>query len=213
MAGILDFFIPRERKFFDMLLRSSEMVTSSGELFIRLINGYDSMNVKERRELIDQIKAIEVQSDRLTHRIAIELNQTFITPFDREDIHELGILLDDIIDMFYNISHRLLLFNIQRMPKYLPLMASICYEASKLVHRILYNLARKAKVGSLIAQVHELESKCDELRNEALSDLFKDSYKAVDVLKIKDLYEWTESVSDKAEEIADVVESIVIKNA
>ena len=213
MPGILDLFVPRERRFFDMLKELSAKTHSGAMQFLNFINGYGTMSQTKKAEAIKQLHDIEHQCDEITHGIAVELNKTFLTPIDREDIHQLSTLVDDVMDIIYNIGHKLLLYDIKRIPKYFPELANTAFECSGEVDNLIANLGKRELIEPHLKRIHELEKESDSLRNQAFAYIFKDSHSAIDVVKYKDLYEWLEAVCDKAEDIADVVEGIVIKYA
>lgn len=213
MAGILDLFVPRERKFFDMLKELSGKTRTGAVLFLKLVAEYDKLSRERRISIVGELKGVEHDCDRVTHSIAVELNKTFLTPIDREDIHRLSTLLDDVMDIIFNIGQKLSLYDIKKLPKYLPELTSVAVRSAAEVDNLVSKLGNHEKVGMHIRSIHELEQEADALRNEAFAYLFSDSLSAVEVIKLKDLYEWLEAVCDKAEDIADVVEGIVIKYA
>ncbi len=213
MRGILDFFVPKEKKFFDMLQELSGKTHSGARAFQKFISSYSSLSGKHRLSSIEELKAIEVECDGITHSIAVELNKTFLTPIDREDIHKLSTLIDDIMDIVYNISHKLVLYNLKKLPKYVPELTMTCVECAREVDFLVSKLGERRMAEQHIKRIHELEKQADSLRNEAFAYLFNDSLPAVEIIKFKDIYEWLETVCDTAEDIADVIEGILIKYA
>ncbi len=213
MSGILDLFIPREKKFFRIFEESSAKTYHGAKIFLQLINDYDKLSRAKRLAVVAELKQIEEACDELTHKVAIELNKTFITPLDREDIHKLSTLIDDIMDILYNASHKLILYNLKRIPRYMPELARVVFECSGEVESLIRKLGKKEAVSAHLRRIHQLEKESDSLRDEALAYLFTNSFSAIDVIKLKDLYEWLETICDKGEDIADVVEGIVIKYA
>ncbi len=213
MAGILDLFVPKEKKFFDMLKDLSAKTHEGTKLFLKFIHDYEKLSPSEMTAMVDELKRTELSCDDVTHNVAIELNKTFLTPIDREDIHRLSTLIDDVMDITYNVSHKLLLYDIKTIPKYMPELAATAADCSEEINKLISNIGERNNVGPHLKKVHELEKKADSLRNEAFAYLFRDSLSAIEVVKLKDLYEWLEAICDKCEDIADVVEGIVIKYA
>ena len=213
MPGILDLFVPREKKFFEMLKDLSGRTHDGAKIFLAFVSDYDKLNSVKRHAVIDELKKVELDCDAITHNIAIELNKTFLTPIDREDIHKLSTLLDDVMDTVYNIGHKLVLYNMRKLPKFMPELTKIGFECSGEVDLLISRLDEMRKTDAHIKRIHELEKQADELRNEALAFLFNDSIPAVDIIKFKDTYEQLEDICDTAEDVADVVEGIVIKYA
>ena len=213
MPGILDLFIPKEKKFFDMLKELSAKTHSGAKLFLQFINNYISLSSAKRVDMINELHRIEHGCDEITHNIAVELNKTFLTPIDREDIHRLSTLVDDVMDIIYNIGHKMLLYGVKKIPKFMPEMCRTAVACAEEVDNLVANLGSRDQIIPHLKRIHELEKEADSLRNQALAYLFKNSHSAIDVVKFKDLYEWLETVCDKAEDIADVVEGIAIKYA
>ncbi len=213
MPGIIEFFVPSEKKFFDMLMSLSRHTKQGASLFLQLIQEYDDIAPRKRAEMVSELENIEHYCDELTHKIAIELNRTFITPIDREDIHRLATLTDDLMDIILNISHKLKIYNFKKIPKYMPELARISSQCADEIDILMSKLKTKEKVGLNLLKVHSLEKKADEMLMEALAYLFKEPVKPADALKLKDIYELLEAISDVSEDIADLIESIVIKNA
>ena len=213
MAGILDLFIPKDRKFFDMLKDLSGKTHEGAKLFYNFVSNYGRLSPEKRKSLVEELKKIEHDCDSITHSIAIELNKTFLTPIDREDIHRLSTLIDDVMDIAYNMSHKFVLYKMQRIPKYMPELASVMLECVAEVDQLVSTLGERHKADAHIERIHALERKADSLRNDALAYLFSGSFSAVEIIKLRDIYEWLEDICDTAEDVADVVEGIVIKYA
>ncbi len=212
MSGVLDLFVPRERKFFDIFEALSTHISEGSDEFLFLIRNYDKSTLSEKQASIKCIEQIEEKCDKLTHLMATELSKTFITPFDREDIHRLSTLLDDIMDLFFNISEKLVLYNIKKLEKYVIEMAEIAHSSVIEVKPLLYAMRTKHKVLPHLDTIHEIERRMDSLRNKAFAYIFADSLKPVDVIKFKDIYQNLEGITDRVEDVADVIENIVIKN-
>ncbi|MEK6837065.1 MAG: DUF47 family protein [Nanoarchaeota archaeon] len=213
MAGILDLFVPREGRFFDMLKELSAKSYSGARIFLQFINDYGSLSYAKRVAAINELHRIEHDCDEITHGIVVELNKTFLTPIDREDIHRLSTLVDDVMDIIYNIGHKMLLYDVKKIPKFMLEMTRTALACAEEVDDLIANLGSRDQINPHLKRIHELEKEADSLRNQALAYLFKNSHSAINVVKFKDLYEWLETVCDKAEDIADVVEGIAIKYA
>ena len=211
MPGILDLFVPREKKFFELLKDLSGRTHDGAKLFLAFVSDYDQLKVVKKRAVVEELKNVELDCDAITHNIAIELNKTFLTPIDREDIHRLSTLLDDVMDIIYNMGHKLVLYNMNKLPKFMLELTKVAFECSGEVDLLISRLDEMRKTDAYIKRIHELEKQADALRNESLAYLFNDSLSAIDIIKFKDIYEQLETICDKAEDIADVVEGIVIK--
>lgn len=213
MPGILDLFVPKQKKFFSMLKDLSGKTYDGVKAFHGFMGDYEKLSEEKRKAAIDGLKGIEHECDGMTHSIAIELNKTFLTPIDREDIHRLSTIIDDIMDIAYNMSHKFVVYKMQKLPKYMPELAGIMLESVAEVDQLVSTLGERRKADTHIEKIHELERKADALRNDALAYLFSGSFSAIEIIKLRDIYEWMENICDLAEDVADVVEGIVIKYA
>lgn len=213
MPGIIDLFVPKEKKFFVMLKDLSARTLTGAKLFSKFVKEYSLQSQQEKTIAIEELKKIEHECDLITHTIVIELNRAFLTPIDREDLHELSTLLDDIMDIIYMVCSRMAVYNMKKMPKYVLQLALAAYECVEQIDIMIAKLGLKTKISNQIAKVHELEKKADFLLTEAFANLFNSNIATVEIIKLKDTYEMLESICDKSEDIADVVENIVIKYA
>ena len=213
MAGILSIFFPKEERFFYILHKMARAVCEGRDNFEKLIKNYDNATPLERKAMIKAVKSSEKLCDDNIHRIISTLNKTFITPIDREDIHRLAVLLDDIMDYMEAIAVRLDLYRIKKLPRPVIPMTELIVSSIGEVERIVYNLRNMKRIQQHTVKIHTLENQADSLLNESVAELFNKNYKPVDIIKFKELYEWLETITDRCEDVADVVESIVIKYA
>ncbi len=203
-------FIPKEVKFFDLFDKQAENLVKAAEFYKKLVNegGFTPENVRAMHEL-------EHYGDELTHTIINTLNETFITPFDREDILALANRLDDIIDGIYLISNRFMLYKITKPTEYSKKMANTIEQSTKAMQKALASLRSNKNMKETLFQcveINRLENEGDVLRDEAISDLFEKEKDPVMIIKQKELYEEAETVTDFCEHVANLVESILVKN-
>lgn len=203
-------FIPKEVKFFDLFDKQAENLVKAAEFYKKLVNegSFTPENVRAMHEL-------EHYGDELTHTIINTLNETFITPFDREDILALANRLDDIIDGIYLISNRFMLYKITKPTEYSKKMASTIEQSTKAMQKALASLRSNKNMKETLFQcveINRLENEGDVLRDEAISDLFEREKDPVMIIKQKELYEEAETVTDFCEHVANLVESILVKN-
>ncbi len=203
-------FIPKEVKFFDLFDKQAENLVKAAEFYKKLVNegAFTPENVRAMHEL-------EHYGDELTHTIINTLNETFITPFDREDILALANRLDDIIDGIYLISNRFMLYKITKPTEYSKKMASTIEQSTKAMQKALASLRSNKNMKETLFQcveINRLENEGDVLRDEAISDLFEKEKDPVMIIKQKELYEEAETVTDFCEHVANLVESILVKN-
>ncbi len=160
------------------------------------------------------MKEHEHTNDGLTHQVFIELGKNFITPFDREDIHSLAIALDDVADYMYACYNKMIIYNVPELRGYMDDMVDTVQKSiaalCKAVHE-LRNMKNLEKIQNAIIDINSFENKADELLNNALQDLFAEEKDAITLIKYKEVYETMELITDKCEDAADVIESIIIK--
>jgi predicted phosphate transport protein (TIGR00153 family) len=160
-----------------------------------------------------KIKDLEHLGDELTHTVIAELNKTFITPIDREDIHDLSAALDDVLDVIDQTAVRIVLFQIRVPIKDVPEMAAVFLNQVKELQAAINRLQDNDHVVERCVEINRLENDADRLFQSAIGSLFKDVKDPIDVIKRKEIIESMERATDKAEDVSNVLESIVVKNA
>jgi predicted phosphate transport protein (TIGR00153 family) len=161
---------------------------------------------------LDQLQAIEHRGDEMTHGIITALNQTFITPFDREDIHRLTSSLDDVLDFVNAAGVRLRLYKIKTPPSIAAELAAMIVEQSEELAQGVSLLEKNKLVLEHCVEVHRLENEADRLSRKAIADLFDNEKDPIQLIKIKELYEVLETATDKAEDAANVLEAVALKS-
>lgn len=206
--GVLSWIIPQEKQFFDMIENQSKNVLEGVDALVDMLNQYE--NLEEKRK---KIKQIEDAGDTIVHHIFSELNKTFITPIDREDISKLICSLDDILDNLEAVAERLVIYKVKKPPKYMIEFARTLHKTSHNVHEaisLLRNLKEADKIKNFCREVNTLENEGDTLLREAMADLFNGK-DAVEIIKIKELYDDMEAAIDRCEDVADVIGDILVK--
>lgn len=203
-------FMPKEVKFFDLFDKQAENLVKAAEFYKKLTDeaAFTPENVRAMHEL-------EHYGDELTHNIINTLNETFITPFDREDILALANRLDDIIDGIYLITNRFQLYKITKPSEYSQKLANTIAQSTKAMQKALASLRSNKNMKETLFQcveINRLENEGDVLRDEAISWLFENEKDPIMVIKQKELFEEAETVTDFCEYVANLVESILVKN-
>jgi uncharacterized protein len=200
--------IPRETKFFELFAELSGYLTEGAKLLRSVLQDpYDlELRVKE-------VQAVEHKGDRATHAIITKLNQSFITPFDREDIHRLASSLDDVLDFVNAASTRLVMYKILQPPPISAELAGIIVLQSQELARGVSLLEKNGEVLKHCEEVNRLEDEADQVSRRAIANLFDTEKDPIQLIKVKELYEILEVATDKAEDAANVLETIVLKNA
>ena len=204
-------FIPRETKFFELFADIANNVAEGAQALSDLLHNYD---YEQMPAAVAKIAAIEHRGDEMTHRILIKLNQTFITPFDREDIHLLASSLDDVLDFIFAASDRLLTYKItQPSPSAKVLAGIILKQAEELGKAVALLDKDDPHLLDHCVEVNRLENEADQVSREAIGRLFDGDFDPITLIKLKELLEVLEEASDKAEDVADVLETVVLKGA
>ena len=170
----------------------------------------------DREKLIMQIKELEHHGDSLTHEIFSELNSTFVTPFDREDIHQLTSALDDVMDHMDGTANRITLYKIKEYPEPMVRLVDILQLSIAELHRgvgMLRDLNKTNELQRVFQKVNEYENNADTVFEQGIADLFEKEKDAIKVIKLKELLVGLETATDKCEDAANVLEGIYIKNA
>ena len=199
--------IPRESKFFRMFADVSQNLTQGTRLLQDILKNPANMEPR-----LDQLQEIEHRGDEMTHGIITALNQTFITPFDREDIHRLTSSLDDVLDYVNAAGVRLRLYKIKSPPSIAAELAAMIVEQSEELAQGVSLLEKNKLVLEHCVEVHRLENEADRLSRKAIADLFDNEKDPTQLIKIKELYEVLETATDKAEDAANVLEAVALKS-
>jgi predicted phosphate transport protein (TIGR00153 family) len=201
---------PQEVDFFVLFEAQSRTVLEGAELLHDLVNHYENVEEKVRR-----LKEIEHHGDEQTHEIIDRLNRTFVTPLDREDIHALASGLDDILDAVEGVGSRLLLFNIQAPTPPTRLLADVIRQAAGVIVDAMRDLRKLDRLHARIVKIKTLENEADHISRNAVAEIFNHAGPegVLELIKWKEIYGRMESAADRCEDIANVVEGIVVKNA
>lgn len=203
--------LPKDDAFFVIFAKAAENAHQCTQALLDFLEHFDDLEGRMRR-----IKELEHIGDELTHETIEALNKTFITPFDREDIHEFVCRLDDILDRVDTAVDRICLFKIEEPMEEAKQLARCLVRSTALIKEMVPHL-RDTKdpdaVRQRVREVHRLESEADTIERQALLRLFENNPDPIHVIKWKNIIEVLESATDKCEDVANVIEGIVLKNA
>ena len=203
--------LPKEDVFFDLFEQQAEAIGRGLQLFEVLIKEYSRLE-----ELNVKIKAIEDESDEIAHKIYNLLNNTFVTPFDREDIRLLAHRMDDVMDLTEKVSARMQLFDLAAPPVNTDRMLVIIRNAFDKITsaiRMLREQKNYKTILQLCVEVNSLENEGDTVLRESLADLFRETSDPVYLIKAKEIYESLEEATDRCEDLANILETLLLKNA
>ena len=202
-------FIPREVKFFDLFDQQAQNIIKASQLLREQVN-----NFADARAKAHAVKEVEHQGDQITHEIVRRLNTTFITPIDREDIHDLATRLDDVLDFIEAVAERLVVYRIKETTSACRAMAEVIVQIAMATDRTIKCL-RTMDPGfhEHTVEVNRLENSADTLLRDSLAALFEETTDPIEVIKWKEIYETMETVTDRCEDVANVIEGIILKMA
>lgn len=203
--------LPREQKFFDLFDQVAEKVVLGAEALEEALADYGRL-----AETCQQVRDLEHQSDELVHETMDRLNNTFVTPLDREDIVTLAHVLDDVLDYTESSLDRMLLYNIQSPVPLSLEMAKVLVRATQQIRQGVTGLRNFGDIRGILdpcVRINELENQGDSLNRQALRDLFNSNYDPVTIIKWREVYEHLETAIDRCEDVADALESIAVKNS
>ena len=199
--------IPREEKFFDDFTALADRIVSGATLLERMV-----ASDPPSWDIALQIKQVENECDALTHNIIQRLNSTFVTPIDREDIHALAKSLDDVMDAIDAAAAVMRRYRMSQVRYGARELASLTWQSAMQVKVAVEALERKKDVHQLAVEVNRLENAADDVHDEALRRLFEEEKNALTVIKWKEMFDLLEEATDRCEDVANVLEGVVVKH-
>jgi predicted phosphate transport protein (TIGR00153 family) len=208
MPGLLGKILPRERSFFKMFNEQAENVQAGAQAMVEMLEHYEDPKAGASR-----VESYEHIGDTITHNIMRRLNQTFITPFDREDIHELASKIDDVIDLVDAAATRLVTYGVKTIRPGVLDLAKTVRDASAQVVAAVGVLEKEDHVLDHCIEINRLENLADRQCQNLLATLFEQEKDPVQIIKWKEIIETLEFATDKCEDVANVIETVTLKNA
>jgi uncharacterized protein len=201
--------LPREEKFYGLFIRQVELISEASRL---LLEGARAGNCR-LAVAATEIAELEHQADEVIHEIFKRLNLTFITPLDPEDIHSLSSKLDDVADGIEDAVHRLVAYKINPIPPTVVTLAEIIASCCVVLKTAFQALEKDEKVTAHCIEINRLENEADRLVRTAVADLFENEKDPILLIKLKEVYEFLEDTTDRCEDVADVLQNVVVKNS
>ena len=199
--------IPKDEKFFDLFIEDGENLLAAARKLEEMVTSYDRLD-----ERVAEIQVLEKKGDAIDDEVVARLQRSFITPFDREDIHELVVHLDDVVDGIQATAETFTIYGIRQPDDDVKqLVGLLCAQAVQLLDA-LRKLEGKKDVAAHLHQIHELEHQADGLSRAAIGRLFREGNDPLEVIKLRDLYTAVEETIDAAEDAAEVIERILAKS-
>ncbi len=202
-------FTPRGTKFFDLLTDAAKNLVTAAALLSDLV----AAEPADREPIAGRLHEVEHQGDELMHTIMVELNSSFVTPFDREDIQALASKIDDVLDFMDTAADLAVLYRIQAFPPGVDLLVQALGRCAELTAEAMPGLAKVGELEPYWIEVNELENEADRIYRRVLAQLFEPGADALEVLKTKEVVEQFELAADAFEHVADVVQTIAVKES
>ncbi|HLS71010.1 MAG TPA: DUF47 family protein [Chitinophagaceae bacterium] len=212
LNSLIKALLPKDRIFFSLF----EQVCENLESMAKDFSDYLTNKPSEIKELLKIMEEGEHKNDHLTHKIFVELGKNFITPFDREDIHSLAMALDDVADYMYASVKKITIYGLktEEINEVIVEMSKLALEGTLALStavKELRNMKAMDNITNACVLINSIENRGDDLLDSALQDLFLVNTDAITTIKLKDIYQDMENITDKCEDAADVIESIIIK--
>lgn len=211
MMNVLSIFQSKGDRFYRWFEEASENNYKAALLLDKLCTSF-----KNPEKISEQIKDLEQKGDQISHTIYSEINRTFVTPLDREDIIMLTQSLDDVVDLIHLSASIITIYNVKKITPTAHEFSEIIVTSTKLVAEILPKLRHRRAFSELhkaIIEINRLENKADDLLRKSLTELFKNPKDPLDVIRWRDIYGVMEDVTDKTEDIANVLQNLITKYA
>ena len=200
--------LPREDKYFDMFTQMAGKIEEAAGILIEMLNSDGS----DFSAYTKRIKDVEHSCDQLTHEITTKLNKSFITPFDREDIYHLSVALDDICDYIDAGARAIVMYDIREFNDDAKGLAKTIRDISTAIKGAVSRLSNPNGINEYFVEIHRLENVADDIYFRAMGKLFKNATDPIEVIKWKEFLEILENATDRAESVANIIESIVLKH-
>ncbi len=203
--------MPREGNFFELFNAHADRIVEGARELEAMITSFKDLEAHAQR-----IDSAERAADKVTHEAITLLHKTFITPFDREQIHGLITRMDDILDLMQDVAESVVLFDLQRVTpeaKQLAEICQMCCERVKTAVSLLTNLKQTDAILKTCEEIDRLESDADRVMRAAMSKLFRDEPDVKQLIKLRSIYELLETITDRCEDVANIIEGIVLENS
>jgi predicted phosphate transport protein (TIGR00153 family) len=214
MGGFNSFvklFLPKDRVFYSLFEDVAANLVEMSEVLIEVVTTNDPATRKDKIHLIERL---EHKNDDFTHRIFVELGQNFITPFDREDIHYLASTLDDVADYIHGSAKRIDIYKVHTINESIRKLAELIHLGVLELHKAipeLRNMQNMRIITDACVKINSLENHADDIYDMAIADLFDTETNAAELIKMREIYQALEIATDKCEDCANVIETIIIK--
>ena len=205
--GLLN-LLPKEEQYFALFIQMTVYISDAARELKEMLSDKNH----DYKEYSRRIKGLEHACDELTHTISTKLNKSFITPFDREDIYLMSSALDDIVDLIDDAARAIIDFDVKEIKPYARAFADVIVRMAEQLREIVSILERPKNITQRLVEIHRLENEGDDIYHAAISELFHQEHDPLTVLKWKEVYEKLEAAVDRCENVANIIESVLIKH-
>lgn len=202
-------FLPREEKFFALFMSQVKLIMEASRLLLEAVRSGNSHMARASEE----IRTLEGRGDEIIHDTFTRLNQTFITPLDPEDIHALASSLDDVLDGIEDAAHRIFAYRLDPIPPVIVQLCALICDCAASLEKCFQALNDKQQVTEHCIEINRLEDVADGVVRRAIAELFDGERDPIALIKVKEVYEFLEATTDHCEDVADVLQGVVIKNS
>ena len=201
--------LPREEQYFTLFAQMTSYINDAARTLVEMLGHHDG----DYQEYVQRIKSIEHACDDLTHNVSTRLNQSFITPFDREDIYMMSKALDDVVDLIDGAARAVVMYDIHEATEPAKQLAGVIQRMALQLNEVVSILSKPKGVTERLVELHRLENEGDDIYHRAVAALFHDRGDPLEVLKWKDVYEKLEAAIDRCENVANIIEGVIIKHS
>ena len=201
--------LPREEQYFSLFTQMTSYINDAAKTLVEMMAHRDG----DYQEYVQRIKSIEHACDDLTHNVATRLNQSFITPFDREDIYLMSKALDDVVDLIDGAARAVVMYDIHETTEPARQLAGVIQRMALQLNEVVSNLQKPKGVTERLVELHRLENEGDDIYQRAVGGLFHETRDPLEVIKWKDVYEKLEAAIDRSEQVANIIEGVIIKHS
>ncbi|MGE5619606.1 MAG: DUF47 domain-containing protein [Sphingomonadaceae bacterium] len=203
--------VPQSQRFFELFEEDAKNLLAGAKLLRELMDRYD-----QAPRLVKKLESLEHEGDRITHDLFAELNRTFVTPLDREDIHALAAAMDSVLDQMDAAADTMVLYGVDRPTDQAKLLTDIIVDSAEQLYQAVAVLRSRRNIREMLVycvEINRLENEADEVRRQVLASLFREESDVIKIIKWKEIYELLEKATDCCEDVADVLQTIVLKYA
>lgn len=201
--------LPREDQYFDLFTQMTHYISDAVRELREMLNDKQP----NFNEYSQRIKRLEHACDELTHNVSTRLNRSFITPFDREDIYLMSSALDDIVDLVDDAARAIIIFDVREIKPHAQDLAGVLERMAEQLREIVSMLQKPNNLTQRLVEVHRLENDGDDIYHNAIAELFHEERDPLTVIKWKEIYEKLEAAIDRCENVANIIESVIIKHS